>query len=143
MVVTLLASLLSSTVPNASVADFVGCYAVSEFVADGKGRSERKVESKAIRLLPDLAKNSWGKSGLRVEPASPKEKFNFKVSYWLEKDGAIEIVMSNNGLSGVRGQMHLSPGGLEGVIESYWDFQSETTNERRVVFVRKSCDSFR
>ena len=141
MKLRLLAISLSLVVGSAANADVgvIGCYTVQASVT-AKGVATR-IDERSFRLTSNRENSPWSSNGYQVVPAVASDSFSYRSAYWLEDKAKVTVIFTDNGLSGLRLDLHRSPEGLEGTMEKYWDFQ-DPTDERKVSLSRKPCESF-
>jgi hypothetical protein len=136
--------LLTTTVSAHAEADPVGCYVVlvGEMNASTAQpmRPQHLVHAKDIRLTSARATTPWAEGQIfQVLPLKSTDEFTYRASYWQLKSERLSITWSNNGLSSVKMILTPAPNGFAGTIESFWDFESSTSDRRRTVLTRRRC----
>ncbi|MFT3792151.1 MAG: hypothetical protein QM741_13995 [Rudaea sp.] len=127
-----------ATQPSTTVANdnFVGCYKVtSQALASN---SKIKVEAD-MRLANEPVRTPWGTFS-KVLEGIPDGSFKDTGGYWFFDRGQLQMVWSNNGLSGFEIVVHADGNQFSGVAHEYWDFEPHITKEKKMFLKRMKCE---
>lgn len=127
----------TNTKPTISGDDFVGCYKVTSQRYEPGSALRNEVD---VRIVTDTTKTPWG-TFPKVLERSPSGTFVDNNGYWkIQRNGKINLIWSNNSLSGF--EMVLQPKGrnFEGVAHEFWDVAPNITNPKKIWLERKPCE---